>query len=95
MSLMDIAAQAGTTSENVQKLIQTGEGSPSLAGRIGTTSANITAFISGSAYAAIAQALGTTTSDAQLLRDMIGREGAIGLILGLASGIGFAEKKSR
>jgi hypothetical protein len=92
MSLIDIAAQAGTTSENVQKLIQAGEGSPSLAGRLGTTSKNITAFISGSAFASIAQALGTTTSDAQLLRDMIGREGAIGLILGLASGVGFAEK---
>jgi hypothetical protein len=92
MRLIDIATQAGMTSENVQQLIQSGEGSPGLAGRIGATSANITAFISGRAYGAIAQALGTTISEAQVLRDMIGREGAIGLILGLASGIGFAEK---
>lgn len=86
MSLIGIARKAGTTSSNVEKLIRSGEGSPSLASRIETTSSNITAFIDGRASPGIARALGTTTSNAQLLRDMLGREGAIGLILGLACG---------
>lgn len=86
MSLIGIAQKAGTTSSNIQKLISTGQGSPSLAERLGTTSSNITAFIDGRASPSIAQALGTTTNNAQVLRDAIGREGAIGLIIGLACG---------
>jgi hypothetical protein len=88
MSLIGIAQKAGTTSSNIQKLISTGQGSPSLAARIGTTTTNITAFVDGRASASIAMALGTTTSNAQYLRDAIGREGAIGLIIGLACGFG-------
>ena len=86
MSLVGIVAKAGTTSAGVEKLISNGQGSPGFASRIGTTSANITDFISGRASPGIAQALGTTTANAQLLRNVIGREGAIGLILGLACG---------
>jgi hypothetical protein len=91
MSLIGIASQAGTTSSNIEKLINTGQGSAGLAGQIGTTSSNITNFVKGRASAGIASALGTTTSSAQELRDMIGREGAIGLIIGLACGIGRAK----
>ncbi|MFL6207682.1 MAG: hypothetical protein ACJ74W_02465 [Pyrinomonadaceae bacterium] len=87
MSLTGIAIKAGTLSSNLEKLIRYGEGSTGLAVRIGTTSANITAFVNGKASAGIARALGTTTSNAQALRDMIGREGAIGLIIGLACGM--------
>jgi hypothetical protein len=86
MSLIGIASQSGTTSANLAKLISRGEGSPGLASRLGTTSANITAFVSGRASPAIAYALGTTTANAQLLRNSIGRDGAIGLIIGLACG---------
>lgn len=88
MGYAGIASQAGTTSENVEKLIRTGEVTAGLAGTIGTTSANLTAFVNGKASAGIASAMGTTTANAQLLRDEIGREGAIGLIIGLANGIG-------
>ncbi len=87
MSFVGIASKAGTTSTNVEKLIQKGEGSAGFASRIETTSSNITAFINGKASPGIASALGTTTSNAQKLRDQIGREGAIGLILGLACGL--------
>jgi hypothetical protein len=87
MSLIGIAQKAGTTSSNIQKLIATGQGSPGLASRIGTTSSNITDFIAGRASVGIAQAMGTTSSNLQILRDAIGREGAIGLIIGLACGL--------
>ncbi len=88
MSYIGIASKSGTISSNIVKLIQMGEGTPGLASTIGTTSTNITKFINGRASPAIAQALGTTTTNAQLLRDDIGREGAIGLIIGLACGRG-------
>jgi hypothetical protein len=87
MSLVGIAAKAGTTSANIAKLISSGQGSPAIAARLGTTSASITDFINGKASPGIAQRLGTTTMNAQLLRNVIGREGAIGLILGLACGL--------
>ncbi len=88
MSLVGIAGKAGTTSSNIEKLIHNGEGSPGLASRLGTTSSRITDFIARQASPTIARALGTTTSNAKLLRNAIGREGAIGLILGLACGRG-------
>lgn len=88
MGYEGIASRVGTTSANIRKLIKTGEGSPGLASAIGTTSSNITAFVNGKASPSIAQALGTITRNAQLLRDEIGREGAIGLIIGLACGRG-------
>lgn len=87
MSYIGIAQKAGTISTNIQKLISRGEGSPMLAGRIGTTSGRITEFVAGCASMGIAAALGTTTSNAQRLRNEIGREGAIGLIIGLACGM--------
>lgn len=88
MGYAGIASQAGTTSANIEKLIRTGEATPGLASTIETTSANLTAFVNGKASPGIASAMGTTTANAQILRDEIGREGAIGLIIGLACGIG-------
>jgi hypothetical protein len=87
MSFVGIAGKAGTVSSNITKLIQVGEGSAGLASRIGTTTSIITDFINGRASPRIAAALGTTTSNAQELRNAIGREGAIGLIIGLACGM--------
>lgn len=86
MSFVGIASKAGTTSTNIEKLIRTGVGTPGLSSRLKTTTTNINAFINGKASPSIAKALGTTTTNAQQLRDEIGREAAIGLILGLACG---------
>ena len=88
MSLTGIASTAGTTTSSIEKLINDGTGSAGLASSIGTTSSSITNFVNGQASAGIASALGTTTSSAQELRDLIGRDGAIGLIIGLACGRG-------
>lgn len=87
MSYVGIASKSGTTTTNVEKLIRKGEGCPGLNKRIGTTTTNITAFINGKASPGIAKALGTTTTNAQQLRDEIGRDAAVGVILGLACGL--------
>lgn len=84
MSYVGIASKVGTTSSNIEKLIFKGEGSPGVASSLNTTTNNVTNFINGTASPGIAKALGTTTMNAQKLRDDLGREGAIGLILGLA-----------
>ncbi|WP_165424095.1 hypothetical protein [Pseudoxanthomonas winnipegensis] len=52
------------------------------------TTSTITNFVNGTASAGVANALGTTTSNAQELRNLIGRDGAIDLIIGLACGRG-------
>ncbi|PKG39089.1 hypothetical protein [Psychromonas sp. Urea-02u-13] len=91
MSYVGIASKAGTTTGNIKKLLHTGHACPSVSRRLGTTSANITAFINGKVTPSIAKVLGATTPHAQLLRDEISKEASIGIILGLACGI--SEKK--
>jgi hypothetical protein len=88
MSYAGIAASAGTTVSGIDQLIRHGSGSPGLAATIGTTPGALTSFVNGQAAADIAQALGTTAGAAQELRNLLGREGAIGLIIGLACGMG-------
>ncbi len=87
MNLVGIAARAGVSTTCLENLINNGEGSIRLAKRIGTNRANITKFIEGTVSPAIATALGTSREHAQDLRDKIGRDGAIGLIIGLACGM--------
>lgn len=87
MNLVGIASKAGVSVECLEDLINKGEGSVRLANRIGTTRANITKFIEGTVSPGIAGALGTHRKNAQDLRDKIGREGAIGLVIGLACGL--------
>lgn len=90
MSFAGIAATAGTTIPGIEQLVRHGSGSPGLAATIGTTPSAINGFVNGQASADIALALGTGSGELQELRRMIGREGAIGLIIGLACGIGNA-----
>ena len=87
MNLVGIASRAGVNTACLENLINKGEGSIRLANRIGTSRANITKFIEGTVSPGIAAALGTSREHAQDLRDKIGREGAIGIIIGLACGI--------
>ncbi len=87
MNLVGIATKAGVNKTCLENLVNTGEGSYKLANRIGTNSANITKFVEGTVSPGIAAAIGTNIENAQSLRDKIGREGAIGLIIGLACGM--------
>ena len=88
MNLVGIAAKAGTTTTCLEDLINKGEGSIRIARKIGTSSENIMKFIEGTVSQGIAKAIGTNMKNAQDLRDKIGREGAIGLIIGFACGFG-------
>ena len=94
MNLDGIAAKAGVSTTCMENLVNNGESSIRLAKRIGTNRANITKFIEGTVSPAIAAALGTNREHAQDLREhaqdlrnKLGRDGAIGLIIGLACGI--------
>ena len=87
MNLVGVASKAGVNTTCMENLINKGKGSVRLASRIGTSSSNITKFIEGTVSPGIAAALGTSREHAQDLRDKIGREGAIGLIIGLACGM--------
>lgn len=88
MSFAGIASSAGTTIPGIEQLVRHGSGSPGLAATIGTTPSAINSFVNGQASADIAAALGASSGELQDLRRMIGREGAIGLIIGLACGLG-------
>lgn len=92
MNFAGIASSAGTTVSAIEQLIRHGSGSPGMAATIGTTPSAITSFINGQASADIAAALGSAPGAAQELRNMIGRDGAIGLIIGLACGIGSSKQ---
>ncbi|MGG0847897.1 hypothetical protein [Peribacillus simplex] len=83
MSLIGISGSMGTTQSNLVNLIRKGRVSPSISGTLNTTASSVEDFINGRASVGIASVLGTTTSTAQDLRNEIGREGAIGLIIGL------------
>jgi len=87
MNLVGIASKAGVSTKCMENLVNKGDGSVRLASRIGTNRENITRFIKGTVSPGIAAALGTSREHAQELRDQIGREGAIGIIIGLACGM--------
>jgi len=87
MNFVGIASKAGVNTICLENLINKGEGSIRLANRIGTSRANITKFIEGTVSPGIATAIGTSREHAQDLRDKLGHEGAIGLIIGLACGM--------
>ena len=55
----------------------------SVAIKLGVLVSSLQDFIDGRANIGVAQLLGTLVSDAQELRNRIGREGAIGLVVGL------------
>ena len=91
MNLVGIASRAGVNRTCLEDLINNGKGSNQLAKKLGTRRANITKFIEGTVSPGIAAAIGTNKKHAQDLRDKIGREGAIGLIIGFACGLGSIE----
>ncbi|HDH33919.1 MAG TPA: hypothetical protein ENG88_00500 [Nitrospirae bacterium] len=91
MNLVGIASRAGVNKTCLENLINNGKGSNQLAKKLGTRRANITKFIEGTVSPGIAAAIGTSREHSQELRDKIGREGAIGIIIGLVCGLGSLE----
>lgn len=82
MSLSGIAVRSGISSATLISLIN-GIVTPGVANRLGISSASLQSFIDGSATPGIGVLLGVRSSTAQELRDLIGREGAIGVLIGL------------
>jgi hypothetical protein len=88
MSYIGIASKAGTLSSGIEALIRDGRCSIGLASKLGCLSSGVESFIEGrSCPIPLAKHCGSLTSNMMALRAEIGREGAIGLILGLALGL--------
>jgi hypothetical protein len=85
MSLLGAASAMGVTTSALEDLIR-GEIRPSVASKFGATSSSITEFINGRAGVGVSGATGMLTSTLQELRDSIGRDGAIGLVIGVCIG---------
>lgn len=82
MSLIGIASKCDVTSSSLQDLIR-GRVSIGVAGQLDCTSSSLQTFVDGGTSIGLAGRLGTTSSSLQELRKLIGKEGAIGLLIGL------------
>jgi hypothetical protein len=82
MSLIGIAGKCGVTSSSLQDLIN-GNVRVGVAGKIGTTTSSLQTFVNGGTSIGLAGKIGITSSSLQELRNLIGKEGAIGLIIGM------------
>jgi len=83
MSLNDVAVAMSITSFSLDKLIK-GEVTYAISSRLGANSSELQAFIDGTAKTGIGNAFGISVSAAQEIRNVIGKEGAIGLLIGMA-----------
>jgi len=82
MSLLGISAKMGVTTSSLQKLIG-GKVPIGIASKLGVTSSSLRTFIDGGTSIGLASKIGCTSSTLQELRDAIGKEGAIRLLIGL------------
>lgn len=83
MSLIGLAGQCGISSSALKELMN---GSvPVGATRLGVTRNSLQEFVDGGTSIGLAGYMGVTASGLQELRNHIGREGAIGLLIGLLS----------
>jgi len=81
-----LAARMGVTPQALQDLIK-GSVPIGLAAKLGTTPASLQDFVNGGTSGALASALGTTPAALQELRNDIGQQGAIGLLIGLSASL--------
>jgi hypothetical protein len=82
MSEISIAHKAGLLSHNLNNLFQ-GIADIGTASKLGIITSSLQDFLNGRANISMASKLGLLTSDLQLLLNKIGKQGAIGLVLGL------------
>jgi hypothetical protein len=83
MDHIEIANLAGVTLADLGWLLR-GEASANVANRLGVTMADVESFIRGEASAAMTERLGLRTlAAAQELAQAAGRQGAIGIVIGL------------
>lgn len=82
MSLATIADTMGVPLHALEELLG-GQSTPAIASRLRTGTELVQEFIDGHASAGVAAAIGAPTVFVQDLRERLGREGAIGLLVGL------------
>jgi hypothetical protein len=82
MSFTTLGTKCGVTSTTLDELIK-GRVSTSVGSRIGATSSSLQTFVDGGPSTGLAQRMGITSTSLQELRKAIGKEGAIGLLIGL------------
>jgi hypothetical protein len=85
MSLLSTATKMGVTTSALQDLIN-GHVPLSIAAQLGVTASSLQQFIDGSASVSTGRLFSVTSSGAQDLRNQVGKNGAIGLIIGLCIG---------
>jgi hypothetical protein len=84
MEVLDLASRLGISETALDRLMH-GDVPITLADRLDTTQPSLQAFVDGSAEVGVAAHLGCSPRAAQRLRDEIGREGAIGVLIGLTA----------
>ena len=82
MSLIGIASKCGVTTSTLEDFIN-GNVRVGISSKLGVTSSSLQTFIDGGSSIGLASKLGITSSTLQELRNKIGREGEIGLVIGL------------
>lgn len=84
----------GVPAASLARLLN-GDVTPHVSARVGTMSISVQAFINGDVKPGMAQALGTTMVAAQELRSSLDRNGAIGVVLGLAIAAGKKDRAAK
>jgi hypothetical protein len=94
MSLMEIAVRTGVPLLDIEDLVS-GTVTEGIAARLGVPLLALQEFvIHGQASAKMAHLLGMSMASAEELARSLGREGAIGLVLGLLLGVSGLEQKN-
>ncbi len=81
MSLLAIASAMGVSTGDLERLLR-GESTIEIAERAGVMNRSLQEFIDGHASFGVAPMFHSLATNVQELRDRIGRDGAIGLIVG-------------
>jgi len=81
MSSVGIASQMGITASALDDLVK-GSVPIGVAAKLGTTAASLQDFVNGGTSGALASAMGATPAALQELRQEIGQQGAIGVLIG-------------
>ncbi|WP_439505747.1 hypothetical protein [Sediminibacterium sp.] len=82
MSEISIASRAGLLTHNLNNLLN-GVADIGTASKLGIITSSLQEFLNGRANMSMASKLGLLTSDLQLLLNKVGKQGAIGLVIGI------------
>lgn len=84
MSLIGIAAQCGIMTSTLKDLLR-GKVGIGVGGQLGVLTSSLQEFVNGGTSIGLASLMGTTSGNLLILRKAVGKEGAIGILIGLMS----------